>query len=330
MMKRTVHIKCDEYNEEALNSGSLAIQEGHLVIFPTETVYGLGADATSDIACKRIYEAKGRPGDNPLIVHFSSIEEIKKYCYWEEITKNEELEKLWPGPLTVIVRKKSKICNTASANLQTVGVRIPDCNFTRELIARSGVPLAAPSANTSGKPSATKAEHVIDELGGKVDVIFFGEQSKYGIESTVIMPNGDDCKILRPGAYAEEELLKVFKTVSYPMSGDKVISPGNKYRHYSPEKPLYRANPADLIEYAYKHKDCLPIVSKELAERIDMEKIILGTLSDPYSISRNLYDSLRSLDASNKSSGIIENFPEVGYFFSIMNRIKKASVELSI
>ncbi|MHB1439503.1 MAG: L-threonylcarbamoyladenylate synthase [Cuniculiplasma sp.] len=327
-MSLIIRIQCNNMNEEKLRPGVETLKSGGTVVFPTETVYGLGADATSDDACMKIFNAKGRPVDNPLIVHFSDISDLDKYTYWSHVAKRKELERLWPGPLTVIVKKKDLICDTASAGLPTVGVRIPDCNFSRELIRRCGSPVAAPSANVSGRPSATSIDHILEELGHRVDIMYSAESPRYGIESTVILPEGNKCTILRPGAYTEEDLLKIFDSVGYARVGEKVMSPGMKYRHYSPEKILFRASPDRILQEIAGKNDLLPIVSTELGEKINGKKLVLGSVKDPISISSNLYKCLRELDRSSHRGGIIEAFPEVGYFVSVMNRVKKASIEL--
>ncbi len=327
MTGKIVDVNCKEEDRAKAEKGADIIRKGGTVVFPTETVYGLGADAGNDGACSKIYKIKSRQQDNPLIVHLADKESVGKYAHIENVRKYKELEKLWPGPLTIVMPKRETVGNVASAGLDTVGIRIPDCNFTRAFIRMSGTGIAAPSANRSGKPSATMAEHIMDELDG-VDLIYRAERSRIGIESTVIFPEGDSCKILRPGAYTEEDLLKIFHQVTYSGKDDPVRSPGMKYRHYSPDKTVLRADAQSLLDYLKEHRDVLPIVTTETAKFIEGDKIVLGSLSNPYEISSSLYDSLRKLDASNYSKGIIESLPERGFFISVMNRIKKASVEL--
>ena len=328
-MTELIHTDCTNYDPETLIHGVKILREGGTVVFPTETVYGIGADATSDSACFKIFEAKGRPADNPLIAHFGSIGDINRYCFWDMVEKRKELEMLWPGPLTVVVKKRDSISSVASAGLDTIGVRVPDCDFTRSLIQKAGFPVAGPSANISGRPSATSILHIKEEMWGRVDLMYDAGRTRIGIESTVILPEGENCTVLRPGAYTEEDLLRIFKTVSYAKVGGKTMSPGMKYRHYSPSKKLYRADPEILIKVAENNPKVLPIVSTELGERITGNKLVLGKKSDPVSISRNLYSFFRELDGSPYEAGIIESFEEKGYFFSIMNRIKKASIPIT-
>ncbi|MGP6220691.1 L-threonylcarbamoyladenylate synthase [Caldiplasma sukawensis] len=309
------------------------INEG-LVIFPTETVYGLGADARNHTACKRIFEAKGRPQDNPLIIHLGNFTQIEKYAFVEEVAHIEELKKFWPGPLTVIMNKKETISNVASAGLSTIGIRIPDHSFTTRMLEYTNIPVAAPSANISGRPSATRISHILDELGNKVDLIVDGGNCKYGIESTVILPEDDKCTILRPGAITEDDLKNIFEHVEYAKEGAKVMSPGMKYRHYSPEKSLYYCKSEKIEElYFDDNGKSLFIVTNELYQKLKKngvgENIILiGNRENPYEISSHLYESFRKLDNSPYRSGYIESFEEKGYYISIMNRLKKAAIQL--
>lgn len=327
MMFKLIDVQCSSIDEEKASIGALIIREGGTVVFPTETVYGIGADAESDEACRKIYRIKGRQQDNPLIVHVSDIKQAGNYAYTSQVEKFYELSGLWPGPLTVVMPRNDRVSQVASAGLDTVGIRIPDCAFTRDFIRLSRKGVAAPSANMSGRPSATRAEHIMDELSG-VDLIYRAEKSRIGIESTVILPQGTKCTILRPGAYTREDLLNIFDIVEYAGPADKVRSPGMKYRHYSPGKQLFRAEKEQLLAYLDTHHDVLPIVTAETAADIKGDRLILGSINDPYAISSSLYDSFRTLDSSKYERGIIECMPEKGFFTSIMNRIRKASVEL--
>ena len=326
-MSKEIEANCNSNDSLSIKNGANIILSGGLVVFPTETVFGLGADATSDIACRKIFEAKGRPQDNPLIVHFHSIVQLKQYCYWDDVSHGKELEKLWPGPLTVIVRKKDNICNTASAGLDTIGVRIPDCAFSRKLLEEVGRPIAAPSANRSGMPSGTSIDQIREELGNQVDLMFSGEIPKYGIESTVIKVVGEKCLILRPGAYTKEDLLKIFPSVEFSKIGKTIISPGTKYRHYAPKKPLLRTTRDNIKNVFDRNEDFIPILTDQTAMELERNYISLGNREDPYDISRHLYSALRQLDSNDARGGIIETFQNQGYYSSIMNRIEKASVE---
>lgn len=235
-----------EKAEQALQRAGALLREGGLVVFPTETVYGLGADATDADAAKKIYAAKGRPSDNPLIVHVATPDEAERYAilppiYWRLA------KEFMPGPLTVIMPVKESIPSTVTAGLSTVAIRCPSHPVARALLAVSGVPIAAPSANLSGSPSPTCAAHVIDDMDGRVDMIIDGGDCDIGVESTIVKIEADETlTLLRPGAITREMLesvageLKVAEAVLGALpEGATVLSPGMKYRHYAPRAPLY-------------------------------------------------------------------------------------------
>ncbi|TGL53828.1 threonylcarbamoyl-AMP synthase [Leptospira wolffii] len=215
-----------------------ALEKGGIVLFPTETVYGIGADSRNFDACLEIYKIKNRPADNPLIVHLADPNDIQKIA---ELPKNAEilLEKYMPGPLTLVLPKKDS--KVFSAGLDTIAVRVPSHSLAREMIRLSGVPVSAPSANLSGRPSITRLEDAIHEFQGKVDVILDGQEPEIGLESTVIDLSGNSPKILRPGFLGPEELKEIFPNLSYTSyypneeEGIRPASPGMKYRHYAPD-----------------------------------------------------------------------------------------------
>jgi L-threonylcarbamoyladenylate synthase len=243
-MLSTEIIKIDEKNIEnpveleKLRKAAEIIKNGGLVIFPTETVYGLGANAFEQTAVKKIYEAKGRPSDNPLIVHVANPEDIYKYAEVPEIA-DKIIKNFLPAPLTLVLKKKGSELD-AACKLDTVAIRSPKNNTARKLIELAGVPIAAPSTNLSGKPSHTSAEHVIKDLDGRVDMIICGENSEIGLESTVISFNDDESiNILRSG-YITRELLSEFEIrETIRDNSESPRSPGIKYTHYSPDAPLY-------------------------------------------------------------------------------------------
>lgn len=235
----------DEATETLIEDAAQVIRAGGLVVFPTETVYGLGGDATNRSAAKKIYEAKGRPSDNPLIIHVASPAMAEQYAYTNEIYYRLA-EKFMPGPLTVILKSKETIPKDTRGGLDTVAVRCPSNPVARELIRRAGVPIAAPSANLSGSPSPTNAEHVKDDMDGRVDVIIDGGDSDFGLESTIVKINDDaSLTLLRPGKITLSDLKALSLDVSVANAvteelhpGDVAISPGMKYRHYAPKAPL--------------------------------------------------------------------------------------------
>ena len=200
--------------DEELILAAKFLEEGKTVIFPTETVYGLGADATSSEAAKKIYAAKGRPSDNPLIIHISTPEEAETYTYTNEVFY-KLAARFMPGPLTIVLPSREVIPNETRASLPTVAVRCPECRIARDLISASGVPIAAPSANLSGSPSPTTAKHVIDDMLGRVDMIIDGGDSDFGLESTIVKIEDDESlTLLRPGKITVDDLLSVVDTVA--------------------------------------------------------------------------------------------------------------------
>lgn len=233
------------------------IRRGGLVAFPTETVYGLGVNAYSGESVPKVFEAKGRPSDNPLIVHVAYPDDAEAVAYTNG--KYYELaERFMPGPLTVILPKKEKVPNEVTAGLDSVGIRCPSHKAAHELILESGVPIAAPSANVSGRPSPTTGEHVMRDMDGKIDAVIDGGECYFGVESTVIALHGDSAEILRPGAVTREDILEVLDEVTVnpavkdpSASGARPASPGMKYKHYAPraEFRLVDAEGDAFIEY---------------------------------------------------------------------------------
>ena len=231
--------------EEKLTSASEIIKHGGLVVFPTETVYGLGGDALNSLASKKIYEAKGRPQDNPLIIHIADPSDAKLYTYTNEVY-DLLAERFMPGPLTVVLPAKDVVPKETRASLPTVAVRCPSHPIARALIKLAGTPIAAPSANLSGSPSPTKAEHVIDDMNGRVDAIIAADDSEIGLESTIVKIESDNTlTLLRPGQITVDELTEICDvTIADAVTdkladGEKVLSPGMKYRHYAPKAPVF-------------------------------------------------------------------------------------------
>ncbi len=331
-MTEYLNSNCNQFKSDDIYSASKVIVNDGIVIFPTETVYGIGANAFSSRACERIFKIKGRPPDNPLIVHASSTEEVEKIADVKKVTHFQELTKLWPGPLTVIFPSLDVVSSSATAGQDTVAIRIPDCNLALELIRKSGVPIAAPSANLSTRPSITDSVYLKSNFDGKVDVIFDAGKTRYGIESTVIMPRGDSCLILRPGIYTEDDLSEIFNKVTFSedLAGSP-RSPGTKYRHYSPSKKLYMPwSTEDLMKIQEKRPEKYAIIcSSETGIKIGGKNLILmGSNRDPYEIASNLYDSLIKFDIGPYEEGLIEPLSGSGIYLSIMNRIKKAAIPL--
>ncbi|MCX7796235.1 MAG: L-threonylcarbamoyladenylate synthase [bacterium] len=323
---KTKIIRVSNYYEDNIEEACNILKNGGLVAFPTETVYGLGALVSIPEAIRRIFLVKGRPFDNPLIVHVGSIEQMQMICYIEE-KYFEIIKKITPGPITFVLRKKESVPVEITAGLDTVGVRFPSHPIAQRLALCAGA-IAAPSANLSGKPSPTNFESVWEDLNGKIECIIDGGESVFGIESTIIDLTKDMPIILRPGPITVEELREIFGKVEvYQTKEDeRPLAPGMKYKHYAPEKKLKLIDKDLLINYA--NKDVLILCTKETKERYLSEAnntYIIGSYAQPYTIAQNLYKSFRYIDKSPYQSAVIERLPEYGIFFSIMNRIKKAS-----
>ncbi|ACJ16574.1 Hypothetical translation factor [Thermococcus onnurineus NA1] len=310
------------------------ILEGKLVAFPTETVYGLGADALNEEAARRIFEAKGRPADNPLIVHIADFDDLKKLA--REIPDEARLlaEKFWPGPLTVVLPKKEEVPTVTTGGLDTVAVRMPAHPIALALI-RASTPIAAPSANISGKPSPTLAEHVIDDFYGKIECIIDGGETKIGVESTVVDLSGEKPTLLRPGGLPLEEIEKVIGEVEiHPAVRGKLVdvarSPGMKYKHYSPNAQVIvvegpRENVRKKIEELVKEYRKKGLrVGVMATEQYDADEFFhLGTSEEE--VARNLFKALRELDKRRVDIIIAEGIEERGLGFAVMNRLRKAA-----
>jgi L-threonylcarbamoyladenylate synthase len=337
---KTIILKIDSLKPEhdKIKIAAKIIREGGLVVFPTETVYGIGANAFDDTACKRIFEAKGRPSDNPLIVTVASLEMAQEIG---EIPEEylEQIRRIWPCPITFIVKTKKKMPDSVTAGLETIAIRMPAHPVALELIKESGVPIAAPSANPSKKPTATNADQASKYFDSKVECIIDSGKAFFGLESTIIELK--ELKILRPGPFTTDEIEKAFgkkpkisKISEGKESAEKVISPGTKYQHYAPDTPLFLFDEGTkkLIEELDNIEE-VPnfafIGSRESCEKLSKafgcSTIDLGSEKEPYDIAKNLYDGLIMLDSLKVKFGIIESFNEEGIGLAIMNRIRKAS-----
>ncbi|WP_077619920.1 L-threonylcarbamoyladenylate synthase [Bacillus sinesaloumensis] len=313
------------------------LQANEVVGFPTETVYGLGANALSDDAVAKIYEAKGRPSDNPLIVHISTMGQLYKIA--EDISEQAErlIEKFWPGPLTLVLkRKENAVSKKVTAGLETVAVRMPSHPVALALITASGLPLAAPSANLSGKPSPTLAKHVADDLTGKIAGILDGGPTGVGLESTVLDCSGEVPIILRPGGITKEQLESVCGVVEV----DKAIltdneapkSPGMKYKHYAPTAPLTIVNGSQgFIQSLVKEKQneglkVGVLTTTERENKYEADRVIsCGSREQLETVASRLYGVLRQFDESGVDVIFSESFPSEGIGQALMNRLTKAA-----
>ncbi len=338
----TIVVKIDRENidEELMKKMGHIIKNNGTVVFPTETVYGLGANALSDEAVAKIFVAKGRPSDNPIIVHISNIEQLDKIV--EIIPEKAKIlmDKFWPGPLTLLFKKKAVISDMITGGLDTVAVRMPSSKIALKLIEICDLPLAAPSANISGKPSPTTAQHVMKDLNGKVDAIIDGGDCEFGMESTVIDVLNDTPMILRPGSITLEKIAETISTVIYDpaMIHDTIIarSPGQKYIHYAPKGEVYLfiGQPNDIPDAINKAATDFIHESKKVMILGTEENIMgykegiilnLGSRTNPMEISSNLFSNLRKADELKVDVILVEGINEEGLGVAIMNRLKKAS-----
>lgn len=307
MKTEVVKITPDE-GYGAYEKSAELLKDGQVVGMPTETVYGLAGNAYSPEAVKRIFEAKGRPQDNPLIVHISEFSEINDLV--SEVPEKAKIlaEKFWPGPLTIILPKSDKVPLCVTGGLDTVAVRCPSHPIARKLIKTAGLPLAAPSANLSGKPSPTKAEHVFEDLNGRVPMIIDGGECEEGVESTVITLATEVPRLLRPGNVTIAQLREVIGIVDVddavlnPLkAGEKVSSPGMKYKHYSPEAEItvVRGGYEAFCDFVNSFSDDVSyaMVFEKEGKGIDIPYITYGVDSDYRAMSHSLFEALRRLDS---------------------------------
>lgn len=310
------------------------LRAGELVAFPTETVYGLGADATNGKAIAKIFEAKGRPSFNPLISHGSSLEMLLPEAEFDDRALSLA-DKFWPGPLTMILPRKAtgKISDLACAGLPTVALRIPSHKVALELIAAAGVPIAAPSANASGTLSPTAPHHVLSSLGGKLPVILAGGATQYGLESTVVDLSGDDVVVVRAGAVTAEDIADCLEcTVTYELEAtEKPRSPGQLLRHYAPNKPLrLRAVDVEAGEafLAFGSTKFMGVRGGGTVKSIpDDLKINLSESGDLLEAAANLFSHLRILDNSEGTQIAVMDVPNIGIGIAINDRLKRASAK---
>jgi len=316
------------------------LASGKTVIFPTETVYGLGANALDEEAAAKIYQAKGRPSDNPLLVHIADKEDV--YGLVENIDDRAKLlmDKFWPGPLTIVFKKKDIIPARTSGGLDTVAIRMPSDQVARNLIRQAGVPIAAPSANISGRPSPTKPEHIIRDMDGRVDGILVGGSCNYGVESTIVDLSGDVAMVLRPGSITLEMLGEVLGQVNLDPSlknkddNIRAKAPGMKYKHYSPQAQVYIVRAGDQEDFARRVDElCLDNAKKGLktgvltrsSDQHPYQAQVFNLGESDAEVAKNLFDSLISLDRESIDIAYVPYFEEKGLGVAIMNRLKKAA-----
>lgn len=333
----------ENINDKELKEITNAIKNSKLVVFPTETVYGIGANALDKNAVDKIFIAKGRPTDNPLIVHVSDKEMIDNITFDISEIERMLIDEFMPGPITIILKKKDIIPDNVTCGLETVGIRMPENEIAREIIKKSGVPIAAPSANVSGKPSGTNVNDIKDELSGKVDYIVDGGVSNVGIESTVVKVEKDIVNILRPGKVTPDDIEKLgvkvkldIHTFSNVNKKEKVASPGMKHRHYAPNAKsvlVYSNSELDMIqkikdivkEKSSNYKNIFVIGFNEHKQFFNnINYISFGSKENLNEVSKNIFSTLRLLDKEKCDFCIIEGVKKEGIGIAILNRLYRA------
>lgn len=347
MVKGTEVIRLDPGRPDvaAIRRAAEVIRAGGLVAFPTETVYGLGADGLSASAVGRIFAAKGRPQDNPLILHVATPEDAHRVVLGVPPLAQGLMERFWPGPLTLVLPKRPEVPDEVSAGLATVGVRMPDNTIALTLIAESGVPIAAPSANVSGRPSPTSADHVIADLAGKIEMVLDGGPTTVGVESTVLDMTSSPPRVLRPGGVTVEELEQVLGDVAVASADfvatgpvGPVPSPGMKYTHYAPKTPVVLVEgemgavaSRILREVQARHAVgeragvmCSRETEELYAGHADVVRVA-GSRQDLSTVAAALFATLRLFDTDGVDVVFAEGFDQAGLGFAIMNRLRRAS-----
>lgn len=321
----------------AVGQAAEILRRGGLLAIPTETVYGLGADGLNEDAVRHIFEAKGRPQDNPLILHIPDAGWLARYCKNVPETAYRLAERFWPGPLTMILSKADCVPLVTTGGLDTVGMRCPDHAVTRAIIAAAGVPVAAPSANTSGRPSCTSAVHVREDMDGRIDGVVDGGACRVGVESTIIDLTCTPPRLLRPGGLPLEDLREVLgevavdKAVTQPMAaGEKPRAPGMKYRHYAPKAPVTvvtgapRASARRLLASLGERDGVIcfdefaPLFAGQIVHR-------LGASGDKLAQSQRVFDALRTFDETQVPAIWAQCPDSAGLGFAVGNRLKKAA-----
>lgn len=327
-------LKTDSENyENSIARAAELLKNGGTVAIPTETVYGLAASAYDENAVKKVFEAKGRPQDNPLIVHIADISVLTEIARDIPESAYKCAELFWPGPLTMILKRTDKIPPCVSAGLDTVAVRMPLDTTARDIIAAS-VPLAAPSANTSGRPSPTSAECVIGDLDGKIDAVVMGKDCAVGVESTVITLVTDPPKILRPGAVTPEQLKTVIPNIqldkavlSMPAEGEKVSSPGMKYKHYAPKTETYlvEGESEKFAEFVNSKPNAAAVCFYEDGEKITVPRLFYGTAEDEKTLAHSVFAVLRKADKLGVSEIYVHAPSKSGIGLAVYNRLIRAA-----
>ena len=310
------------HSAQAIKHATSLLSQGELVAFPTETVYGLGADATNDRAVKNIYKTKGRPSNNPLIIHLADIEQIEEFAILDE-TSRQLGGLFWPGPFTVILKRKAdcKLAPTVTAGLDTIAVRIPAHALARDLIRSFGKPIAAPSANPSGKLSPTHAHHVLESLGHKLPLILEGGACEQGVESTIIQCEADHIKLLRPGTITRQQIQQAssLEIINFE-DAQNPTAPGQLKSHYAPHKPVYLNVTSPATDHAY-------LAFGTLTEDLKRHNILLNLSSDGNlaEAAQNLFDMLHQLDHTDATAISVAPIEDKYIGHALNDRLRRAA-----
>ena len=324
---------------EDIQKAGKILADGGLVAIPTETVYGLAADALNGEAVAKIFAAKGRPMDNPLIVHIADFADIEKLDLVSEIPASayKLAEKFWPGALTIIMKKSEAIPDEVSAGLNTVAIRFPSHIAAQKTIKAAGTPLAAPSANLSGSPSPTTAQHVMNDMYGKIEAVLDGGACEVGLESTVITLATDVPRVLRPGGITVEQLREVLGEVEVDQAvtdrlkeGQQAASPGMKYKHYAPKANviLLKCSDSEYIDYVNANSGggIAALCCDEDIELLNVKTISLGKRGDYEAQAQRLFDSLRKIDDCKDVTTVFSRLPSTdGVGLAVYNRLIRAA-----
>lgn len=328
--------KINSPHDENIKAVGEILRKGGLAAIPTETVYGLAGNALDGSCAEKIFAAKGRPSDNPLIVHISSIEQ------WEPLVKSIPdsaralAEKFWPGPITIILPKSEIVPDEVSGGLDTVAVRMPENEIARSIIESAGIPLAAPSANLSGKPSPTSASHVIDDMNGRIDAIVDSGDCEVGVESTVISLAVTPARLLRPGRVTPEMLTEVLGEIEIDEAvfdklpeGAEAASPGMKYKHYSPEASvvLVKGSFEAFCDFVNKNasEKTVALCFEGEEEKLCVPAVTYGCKDDPLSQAKYIFDALRKVDKMGAEK-VFARYPEnEGMGLAVFNRLIRAA-----
>lgn len=318
--------------EESIKKAAEILKNGGIAAIPTETVYGLAASAYDNDAIDKVFKAKGRPQDNPLIVHIADIEMLFEIAC--DIPQNalKCAEKFWPGPFTMVLKRTGKIASSVSAGLSTVAVRMPSDTVARDIIKQSGLPLAAPSANSSGRPSPTTADHVLADLDGKIDAVVVGGECTVGVESTVVTFADEHPVLLRPGAVTLEQLKEIIPDITVdkavfaePEKGQRVASPGMKYKHYAPKTDAYLVEGESFAEFVNSKTDCVAVCFSEESEKITIPKLVYGTACDQATLAQQVFAVLREVDKMGAKAVYVHAPSKTGVGLAVYNRLIRAA-----